>query len=674
MSNPRMLESTSPYLRAHADNPVEWHEWGEEALELARREDRPILLSIGYAACHWCHVMARESFSDPEIAAVMNRHFVNIKVDREERPDLDKTFQTAHALLNQRGGGWPLTAFLNPDDRTPFFIGTYFPAKPRFGMPGFADLLERVATAYREKGDQTRQQGAAVREALSAGPEGGASVPPVSVADRARARLEASLDREHGGLDGAPKFPQLPILDFLIDEAAARGSDGSGGLDHAVAALLDGGLFDHLDGGIFRYCVDADWTIPHFEKMLVDNAQLPASLARFCRLATAEDAFEARRAMVEPLLERSIHHFLERMRLPDGSLAASLDADTEGEEGGTYVWTPDEVRAVLEAAGVDEADIAAFLSDYGLDRPPNFEGKWHLARADRATRVEQVRPLGEPVRAALLAARDRRAQPRRDDKSLVGINALAATGLIRAGSVLGRGDWIALGMDLADRITPSEAEIVEMPTGYLGNRASVPAFLDDYALLLEAQAEAFLQVPDDRRLVALEAIVSTVTRRFSDASGGFRLSHPGHGSPVESLVVYTDDAQPSGNAVLADTLARLGYVLGRSEWLELAEGVFKAAAGSVDRAATAHPRLLSAIRRFHQPATVVVLKSRDLPAWQSAIDRLRGRGVTVLPTTNETLFADKPMPESGPGLAYVCRGLTCLPPVDDPERLVAQFA
>ncbi|MFO7582739.1 thioredoxin domain-containing protein [Guyparkeria sp.] len=586
MTNPRMLESTSPYLRAHADNPVDWHKWGEEALELARREDRPILLSIGYAACHWCHVMARESFSDPDIAAVMNRHFVNIKVDREERPDLDKTFQTAHALLNQRGGGWPLTAFLNPDDLTPFFIGTYFPAKPRFGMPGFADLLERVAVAYREKGDQTRQQGAAVREALAARPAGGSSVPRVSVADAARARIEASLDREHGGLDGAPKFPQLPILDFLIDEAASRGSDGEGELDHAVAALLDGGLFDHLDGGIFRYCVDADWTIPHFEKMLVDNAQLPATLARFCRLATGEDAFAARRTVIEPLIERGVRHFFERMRLPDGSLAASLDADTEGEEGGTYVWTPDEVRAVLEAAGVDVSAIGAFLSDYGLDRSANFEGSWHLARVARARRVEQVRPLDETVRAALLAARDRRAQPRRDDKSLVGLNALAATGLIRAGSLLGRRDWAALGMDLCDRITPAESAIAEMPTGHLGNRASVPAFLDDYALLLEAQAEAFLQVPDDRHLVLIEAIVSTVTRRFLDTSGGFRLSHPGHGSPVESLVVYTDDAQPSGNAVLADTLARLGYVLGRTDWLELAEGVLKAVgARSIEPAA-----------------------------------------------------------------------------------------
>ncbi|MGM0516842.1 MAG: thioredoxin domain-containing protein [Pseudomonadota bacterium] len=673
MTNPRMLESTSPYLRAHADNPVEWYEWGEEALALAEAEDRPILLSIGYAACHWCHVMARESFSNPDIAAVMNRHFVNIKVDREERPDLDKTFQTAHALLNQRGGGWPLTAFLNPHDRTPFFIGTYFPAEPRFGMPGLADLLERVATAYREKGDQTRRQGAAVHEALSARPPAGAGGPPVSAVDAARARLEASLDREHGGLDGAPKFPQLPILDFLVDEAASRGNDGGGPIDHAVAALLDGGLFDHLDGGIFRYCVDADWTIPHFEKMLVDNAQLPDTLARFCRLARDEETFEARRAVIEPLIERSVQGFFARMRLSDGTLAASLDADTEGEEGATYLWTPAEVREVLGEVGVDRETVEAFISEFGLDRPANFEGRWHLARAVRSRRVEDVGVLDDRIRAALLATRDRRAQPKRDGKSLVGLNALVASGLIRAGSLFARSDWVARGVDLLDRISPAVTEIGDMPTGFLDGRPSVPAFLDDYALLLEAQTEAFWQAPDATRLAVIEAIVATVTRRFADASGGFRLSHAGHGSPVEGLVVYTDDAQPAGNAVLADSLARLGYLLGRTDWLQRAEGIFRAASGSIERASQAHPRLLAAIRRFHQPETVVVVRSREIPEWVTAIDRLRRQGVIVIQAADETLFPDKPLPASGPGRAYVCRGTSCLPPIDDPERLVAQF-
>jgi hypothetical protein len=673
MTNPRMLESTSPYLRAHADNPVEWYEWGDEALALAEAEDRPILLSIGYAACHWCHVMARESFSDPEIAAVMNRHFVNIKVDREERPDLDKTFQSAHALLNQRGGGWPLTVFLDPHDRTPFFIGTYFPPRPRFGMPGLADLLERVAGTYREKGEQIRRRGAAVHEALSARLPAGASVPPVSTVDAARARLEAALDREHGGLDGAPKFPQLPILDFLIDCAALRGDDGGGPLDQAVAALLDGGLFDHLDGGIFRYCVDADWSIPHFEKMLADNAQLPATLARFCRLARDEETVGLRQAVIEPLIERGVQGFLARMRLPDGTLAASLDADTAGEEGATYLWTPGEVREALAGAGIDREAVEAFVSDFGLDRPATFEGRWHLARTQRARRVEDVGVLDERVRAALLTARDRRAQPRRDEKSLTGLNALAATGLIRAGRLFARRDWVARGVDLLDRITPAVAEIGELPTGFLDGRPSVPAFLDDYALLLEAQAEAFCQVPDTARLALIEAIVAIVTRRFADASGGFRLSHPGHDSPVEELVVYTDDAQPAGNAVLADSLAQLGYLLGRTDWLERAEGIFRAAAGSIERAAPAHPRLLAALGRFHQPPTVVVVRSRGMAAWSTAIGRLRRQGVIVLPTAEETLFPDKPVPASGPGAAYVCRGTSCLPPIDDPERLAAHF-
>ena len=671
MSNPRMQNATSPYLQAHADNPVEWHEWNPDTLEFAREEDRPILLSIGYAACHWCHVMARESFSDPDIAAVVNRHFVNIKVDREERPDLDKTFQTAHALLNQRGGGWPLTAFLNPDDLSPFFIGTYFPAEPRFGMPGFADLLERVHSVYREKGDQTRQQGAAVHEALASAPPGGGTVPPVATADAARARLEEALDDEHGGLGSAPKFPQLPVLDFLLDEAASRGTDGSGRLDHAVAALLDGGLFDHLDGGIFRYCVDADWTIPHFEKMLVDNAQLPATLARFATMRGGDDE---RRAVIEPLLDRSIHLFLQRMQLPDGTFAASLDADTQGEEGATYLWTPEQARQTLEEADVDAEVIERFVSDYGLDRTANFGGRWHLARVRRAERVVDVRPLDEAVRAALLERRDRRPQPKRDDKSLLGLNALLATGLMRAGGRLGRDDWFAMGLDLLDRLVPAGVAVADLPTGRLGDRASVPAFLDDYAALLEAEVEAFFHAPDADRLGVIEAIVDVVMERFRDESGAFRLSHPGHGAPVGSLVVFTDDAQPSGNAVLADTLARLGYALGRSDWLATAEGILEAAAGSIERAPQAHPRLLAALRRFHQPATVVVIKAHDMAAWQEAIGSLRGRGIAVLPLSHDELLADKPLPEGGGGLAYICRGTSCLPPESDPRELLARFA
>ncbi|WP_322522192.1 thioredoxin domain-containing protein [Guyparkeria halophila] len=682
MTNPRLLESTSPYLQAHADNPVEWYAWTDEALSRARDEDRPILLSIGYAACHWCHVMARESFSNPEIAAVMNRHFINIKVDREERPDLDKTYQTAHALLNQRGGGWPLTAFLNPDDLTPFFIGTYFPAEPRFGLPGFADLLERVHSAYREKRDQTREQGLAVHRALNATPPGSNELPGVSVADAARARLEESMDDRHGGLGGAPKFPQLPMLDFLLDEAAARGTDGGGALDHAVAALLDGGLFDHLDGGIFRYCVDADWTIPHFEKMLVDNAQLPDTLSRFAVLG---DGSDTRRAVIESLLERGIDHFLERMRLADGTFAASLDADTPGdtsgdtggEEGATYLWTPDEAREVLETAGLDASAIESFLGEYGLDRPANFEGKWHLASARRARRIDEVRPLIEPIRRALLSHRDTRPQPKRDDKSLLGLNALLATGLLRAGNRLGRDDWTSKGLDLLDRLVPADSAVADLPTGYLDGRPSVPAFLDDLALLLEAQAEAFFRVPDAERLSRIEEIIGTITERFADGSGAFRLSHAGHGAPVAGLVVFTDDAQPAGNAVLADALTRLGYSLGRPDWLATAEDIFKAAAGSIERAPQVHTRLLAALRRFHQPGTVVVIKAREMTAWQTAIATLRRRGMTVIATGSDAVLADKPLPEAGPGLApglaYICRGTACLPPESEPDRLLAQF-
>ena len=467
---------------------------------------------------------------------------------------------------------------------------------------------------------------------------------------------------------GAPKFPQFPLLDFLLDEATARGADGAGSLDHAVAALLDGGLFDHLDGGIFRYCVDADWTVPHFEKMLADNAQLPGTLARF-----AEMADDGRRPVIERLLERTITGFLSRMQLPDGRYAASLDADTAGEEGATYLWTPDEVHSTLDEAGVESAAIDRFAGDYGLDRPANVEGRWHLAAAVRARRVADVRPLHERIRRPLIEARDRRPQPKRDDKALLGLNALLATGLMRAGNRLGRGDWFTMGIDLLDRLSPAGVAVADLPTGWLGERESVPAFLDDYAALLEAEAEAFFRDPDVDRLDRIESIVAVVVERFADESGAFRLSHAGHEAPVGSLVVFTDDAQPSGNAILADTLARLGYALGRSDWLALAEDILKAAGGSLERAAQVHPRLLAAVRRFHQPATLVVIKAEDMVPWQSAIEALRRRGVDVLALGHDDLLADKPLPTNGGGLAYVCRGTSCLPPESNPETLLSRF-
>src|SRR5690349_9949138 len=362
-----LKDSTSPYLQQHADNPVDWYPWGEEALARARAEDKPILLSIGYSACHWCHVMAHESFEDAETATEMNRHYVNVKVDREERPDLDQIYQTAHQMLVRRGGGWPLTMFLTPQG-TPFFAGTYFPKTPRHGMPAFRDLLARVAEAYRTQRTEIGRQGAAIVDALARSaatrPTTSLDRVPIDAVVRDLARV---FDREHGGIGDAPKFPHPYELAFCLRRYALDGGAAAGEIPKlTLTKMAEGGIFDHLGGGFCRYSTDRTWTIPHFEKMLYDNGPL---------LALYSDAWAEWR---EPLFAHTVQHtagwVMREMQGAEGGYYSSLDADSEGEEGRFYVWSREEAQSLLTP---DELAVAA--ARYGLDGPPNFEGRhWNL--------------------------------------------------------------------------------------------------------------------------------------------------------------------------------------------------------------------------------------------------------------------------------------------------------
>ena len=369
----RLAAETSPYLLQHAGNPVDWYPWGTEALSRAVAEDRPILLSIGYSACHWCHVMAHESFEDPTTAEVMNSLFVNIKLDREERPDLDKVYQIAHQVLTQRGGGWPLTMFLTPDDLTPFFAGTYFPREPRYGMPGFVDVLQRVAAYYRDHRDDIRRQNGSLREVFAdlVPPAGGDEPLSRAPIDAARSELESSFDDKFGGFGGAPKFPHPASIERLLRDWQATAGDTEPDLKALYMASLtlkrmsEGGLYDQLGGGFCRYSVDPYWMIPHFEKMLYDNGPLLALTAQ-AAIATGDGFF--RRVAVE-----TAEWSIREMRAPEGGFHSALDADSEGHEGRFYVWDREEVRALLTAG-----EYAAFARRYGLDREANFEGSWHL--------------------------------------------------------------------------------------------------------------------------------------------------------------------------------------------------------------------------------------------------------------------------------------------------------
>ena len=441
-SNPanRLADETSPYLLQHADNPVDWFPWGDEAFRIARETDRPVLLSIGYSACHWCHVMAHESFEDADTAELMNANYVNVKVDREERPDVDRIYQTAHQILTQAGGGWPLTMFLDPETQRPFFGGTYFPKEARYGMPAFAELLQRVADHFRSNRDDIRNRAdelVGVFERLdppSLGSDERLSAAPV---DDAREAIGKAMDREYGGLGSAPKFPHPTSLDRLLRHWRGTANSAEPDVEAlfyvslTLSRMAEGGIYDQLDGGFCRYSVDRYWQIPHFEKMLYDNGPLLALYAQL-HIATGEPMFGR-------IARETGNWVLNAMQAPNGGFMSSLDADSEGEEGRYYVWTPDQVRSLLDA---DDYDVVA--RHYGLDQPANFEGRWHLAIretvADLAANLgedkDELQSVIDSCRESLSAARAGRVSPGLDDKKLTSWNALAVRGLAIAGRCL----------------------------------------------------------------------------------------------------------------------------------------------------------------------------------------------------------------------------------------------
>src|SRR5688572_29294281 len=525
----RLATQTSPYLQQHAENPVDWHPWDEQALGLARAADKPILLSIGYSACHWCHVMAHESFEDPEVAAEMNRNFVSIKVDREERPDLDQIYQTAHAMLTQRSGGWPLTLFLMPDG-TPFFGGTYFPKRARHGMAGFLDLLPRIAEAYRDKRDEIGKQNAALLDALertlpASGEKKELKRAPLDTAVREFAQV---FDDVHGGIGRAPKFPHPFELAFCLRRHAVDGGElGLSITRLTLAKMAEGGIYDQIAGGFCRYSVDEYWDIPHFEKMLYDNGAL-LPLYADAWLVTGLPLFEK--------TARGIAAWIMRDMQPQDSATAggyysSLDADSEHEEGKFYVWTPDEVKALLTPG-----EYAVVAPHYGLDGAPNFEDRhWNL----RVTKpLEAVaRQLGlapteceqqlDAARAKLLAARVKRVWPGRDEKILTSWNALMICGMARASRAFGEPAWLASARRATEFIRGTLWKDGRLLATYKDGTAHLNAYLDDYAFLLDALLELMQTEFRSEDLAWARALADTLLEKFEDreAGGFFFVSH-----------------------------------------------------------------------------------------------------------------------------------------------------
>ncbi|MGH8863405.1 MAG: thioredoxin domain-containing protein [Burkholderiales bacterium] len=675
MSN-RLAAETSPYLQQHADNPVDWHSWGEEALRLAREEDKPILLSVGYSACHWCHVMAHESFEDPQIAATMNRLFVNIKVDREERPDLDQIYQSAHHMLTQRAGGWPLTMFLTPGQK-PFFGGTYFPKSPRYGLPGFGPLLEQVAQAYRSKRAEIDQQNESLLEFMNRtlpAPPGEVALTAAPIT-AAAADLRSSFDEVHGGLGGAPKFPHPYELAFCL---RAAGSSGDTRLRELALLTLEkmaqGGIYDQLGGGFCRYSVDQYWLIPHFEKMLYDNGPL-LKLYADAWLITGNPLFAR-------VCEETAAWVMREMQSSEGGYYSSLDADSEHEEGKYYVWSREEVGALL-----NEDEIAVVFPHYGAERPPNFENHaWNLyvARPLQAVAEQLGREPAEcerllqRARRKLLAAREQRVRPGRDDKILTSWNALMIEGMAHAARALGREDWLASAWRALDFLCTRMWKEARLLATYKDGRAHLNAYVDDYAFLLAATLEmlqAEFRKPD---LEFAIGVADALLEHFEDrGAGGFFFTSHDHEQLILRPKPGHDNATPSGNGVAALALTRLGHLLGETRYLRAAEATVRLFYPAIAQHPAGFATLCTALAEVLEPTQTVVLRGprQSLREWQQALSRLYlpDTLMLALDSAAEALPGPLDKPAGAAVNAYLCRGVNCLAPIRDLDELVGNL-
>lgn len=663
----RLANETSPYLLQHAENPVDWYPWGEEALTLARESDKPILLSVGYSACHWCHVMAHESFEDAEVAALMNEHFINIKVDREERPDIDQIYQTAHGMLSQRSGGWPLTVFLTPQQE-PFFSGTYFPKTPRYQLPGFGDLAVRVAAFYHERKEDLTVQNSQLLQAFAH------SVPVASPVINANAdtlqlgfeQLRSHFDFEHGGFGSAPKFPNPADIGFLLRRAKDGNREAETMALQMLRSMAAGGIYDQIGGGFCRYSVDERWAIPHFEKMLYDNGQL------LCLYADGWQISKDPRFVT--VMEETVDWLLREMRSPDGAFYSSLDADSaneqgESEEGKFYVWQQEEIKALLTPQ-----EFVVASTCYGFDRAPNFEGHaWHAYLA--ATPEDAA--LLSSARSKLFLAREKRIRPGRDDKILTSWNALAIKGLARAGRVLQRPDWIIAAQQATDFIHEKLWVNDRLLATCKGDVAHLNAYLDDYAFLLDALLELMQAEYRPHDMAFAEDLAEALLEEFEAEEGGFYFTGHSHEVLIHRPKQGYDNATPSGNGIAAIALQRLGHLLGEARYLQAAERTLKAFDGIMQRNPAACAHLMTALEEHLQPPTIIILRGNKagMTEWRSVLDKIYMPDTLCfwldathldLPQALTRKFAKEVN-------AWVCKGVECLPPINGLDELIKRL-
>ncbi len=678
----RLAGETSPYLLQHANNPVDWWPWGEAALAEAQRTDRPILLSVGYAACHWCHVMAHESFDSPEVAAVMNALFVNIKVDREERPDVDAIYMQALQIMGEQGG-WPLTMFCTPRGE-PFWGGTYFPHPARYGRPGFIDVLKGVAQAFREKPQDVETNRAALLEALrkravnkAVAFRGDGPPVPLGMLDEIADRIAARCDREWGGIGGAPKFPSPYLFEFLLRAWERGAMSGRVDLEErlplqdsfsvALQRMCDGGIYDHLGGGFARYATDNEWLIPHFEKMLYDNAQLIDLLCLHCSLY--------RHPSRVATIEQTCDWALREMVAEGGGFAASYDADSEGVEGKFYVWDAAEIDAIL-----GPQDGPFFRQVYGVTPQGNWEHRNILHRKpspepyDRAKESRLV-----PLRARLKAMRDRRVWPGWDDKVLADWNGLMIAALANAGAMFERGDWLAAARRawhfIMNTMRDGEGRLYH---SYRAGKRLHRGTLDDYANMARAAVALFEVTGEASYIVEAEALIAVLDRHFADAGAGGYFTTA---DDAVDLIVRGkhchDNAVPAGNGTLLGVFVRLWILTGDRRWHAKALRQFSAFAGELESNFFPLMTLMNGYELMQSAVELVLVGDFDAPETEA----LR-RAIYDACIPNKIVRRLRPgasvppgHPAEGKGVVkgkpalYVCRNMRCDPPITDPDEV-----
>jgi len=678
----RLANETSPYLLQHKDNPVDWYPWGEEALKRARDEDKPLLLSVGYSACHWCHVMERESFEDDETARMMNEHFVNVKVDREERPDIDSIYMAAVQALT-RHGGWPMTVFLTPDG-APFYGGTYFPPVPSRGMPSFQQLLLSIVDAYENRREEVLQSAQSVRDYLEAST---AAVMPEAestgkeLLDRAAVALLSQLDRRFGGFDGAPKFPQAMNLEVLLRHYYRTGERSAlDGVELTCRQMAQGGIYDHLGGGFSRYSVDEYWLVPHFEKMLYDNALL-SRLYLETYQATG-DPFYRR------IAEETLDYVLRDMTSVEGGFYSAEDADSEGEEGKFYVWTPEELETALDP---EEASLAARYWD--VTARGNFEGKniLHVARPPEAVAdefgvsKEELWNRMTGIRAKLFAVREERVRPGRDEKILAAWNGLMLRSFALAARVTAREDYLEAAVKNATFILEKLKEDGRIHRSYKDGRARFNGYLEDYAMVADGLVGLYEATFETRWLVEADALMDAVSELFWDEEKRVFYDTPAdHEELVTRPRDIYDNAAPSGTSVATEVLLKLALFLDRNDYSQRARDVLRELAGGMEKVPGGFGRLLCALDfSASEPREVAIVGDQRSPDTRALLEAVysgylpnkvvAGRD----PDDDEAgglipLLAQRPA-RAGKATAYVCVQYACQTPTTDPDELTRQL-